>query len=110
MTVLYGGVGYCSADIGAVSRTGYGTGVRVALGGLNVDAVNSRVVTVWGFAACPPGYFCGAGSTSIDIAFPVGMTLPSAGSVLTVYGVTVPGSLTPDGYVVSGYCDPVYGC
>jgi len=24
--------------------------------------------------------------------------------------VTVPGSLTPDGYVVTGYCDPVYGC
>jgi hypothetical protein len=67
-------------------------------------------VTVWGFAACTPGYFCGAGSTSIDIAFPVGMALPSVGSVLTVYGVTVLGSLTPDGYVVSGYCDPVYGC
>jgi hypothetical protein len=98
------------ADIGAISRTDYGAGLRVALPGANVDSVNSRVVTVWGFAACPPGHFCGAGSTSIQIAFPVGMAPPSVGSVLTVYGVTVPGSLNPDGYVVSGYCDPVYGC
>ena len=98
------------ADIGAVARTDYGTGVRVALPGANVESVSGRVVSVWGFAACPPGYFCGAGSMSISVAFPVGMALPSAGSVLTVYGLTVPGSLTPDGYVVSGYCDPVYGC
>jgi hypothetical protein len=109
-TVYYGGVGYCVGDIGAVSRTAYGTGVRVALGGLNVVSVNNRVVTVWGFAACPPGSICGAGSTTIMITFPTGMALPSLGSVLTVYGVTVPSSLTPNGYVLTGYCDPVYGC
>jgi hypothetical protein len=75
-----------------------------------VVSVNNRVVTVWGFAACPPESICGAGSTTITITFPIGMALPSLGAMLTVYGVTVPGSLTPDGYVVTGYCDPVYGC
>jgi hypothetical protein len=82
----------------------------VALGGLNVLSVNNRVVTVWGFAACAPGSICGASSTTITITFPTGLALPSLGSVLNVYGVTVPGSLTPDGYVVTGYCDPVYEC
>jgi hypothetical protein len=110
-SVAYGSNTYCLADIGLVRRTAYGLGVRVALGGLNVTAVNGTTVTFGGWAACAPGMICGASTwTTIVVSFAGQARLPAYGDVVTLYGVTISGSVTPDGFVVTGYCNPDFGC
>jgi hypothetical protein len=87
-------------DIGSGA---YPEGTRVALRSEMVQEVTGTVITFYGFIPCPPGYFCGDGSTivavDVDMA-PLGR-VPDLWSTIDLYGAVHGGtSLVPSDYVV----------
>ena len=111
-TVSFNGEAYCPATIGAVRGTLYGTGVRVVLKGVTVTAVATSSVTVaaWATPPCTPGKYCGQLLTlqSLNVAWS-GTNRPAYGDVLNLFGRTIPTSITPVGYVKTGWC-PIDWC
>ena len=111
-TVSFNGSAYCPATIGAVRTTLYGTGTQVVLRGVTVTAVTTSTVTVavWASPPCPPGKYCGQLLTleSLTVAWS-GTSRPAYGDVLDLFGLTVPTSITPVGYVKTGWC-PIDWC
>jgi hypothetical protein len=111
-TVSFDGAAYCPATIDGVRGTSHGTGTRVVVRGVTVSAVTPSTVTVavWTFPPCPPGKFCGQLMTlqSLTVAWS-GSSRPAYGDVLDLFGQTVPTSITPVGYVTTGWC-PIDWC
>ena len=67
-------------------------------------------VAVWASPPCPPGKYCGQLLTleSLTVAWS-GASRPAYGDVLDLFGLTVPTSITPVGYVKTGWC-PIDWC
>jgi hypothetical protein len=111
-TISFGGVAYCPATIVAGQNTTFGTGARVVLRGVTVTAVSTGTVTVgaWEVPPCPVGHLCGATLTlrTLTVAW-TGTSRPAYGDVLDLFGRTVTASLTPVGYVKTGFC-PIDWC
>jgi hypothetical protein len=111
-TVRFAGADYCPGTIAGVRGSSYGTGTRIVLRGVTVTTVTTGTVTVaaWVARPCPPGMFCGAGMTldSLTVSWR-GTSRPAYGDVLDLFGRTVTSSLTPVGYVKTGYC-PIDWC
>lgn len=109
--VIFNAQPYCAGTLTGVNRTIYGLGQRIALGGVNVSAVNDQnnTVQVWGFDPCPAGQYCGAGSVTTTVVWD-GSPKPTPGDVINLYGVTLTSSLRIDGYVKIGWCHPDWGC
>jgi len=111
-TVRFNGAAYCPATIVGVRGTSYGIGTRVVLKGVTVTAVTPSKVTVavWTSPPCPPGKFCGQLLTleSLTVSW-TGTSRPGYGDVLDLFGRTITASITPVGYVKTGYC-PIDWC
>lgn len=111
-TVSFNGAAYCPATIVGVRNTIYGIGTRVVLKGVTVTAVTTSTVTVaaWTSPPCPPGNFCGATLTlqSLTVSW-TGTSRPRYGDVLNLFGRTITASITPVGYIKTGYC-PIDWC
>ena len=111
-TVTFAGATYCPGTIAGVRGSSYGTGTRIVLRGVTVTNVSTGTVTVaaWVARPCPPGMFCGASMTldSLTVSW-WGTSRPAYGDVLDLFGRTVTASLTPVGYVKTGYC-PIDWC
>ena len=45
----------------------------------------------------------------MTVTFPTEAVLPTYGDVVSLYGTTTTGGLTPVGFQVTGYCDPYWG-
>jgi hypothetical protein len=111
-TTTFNGATYCPATIAGVRKTAYGTGTRVVLKGVTVTAVTTGTVTLgaWAAPACAPNTYCGATMTlqTLTVSWS-GKNRPAPGDVLNLFGSTVPTSLTPVGYLKTGYC-PIEYC
>jgi len=110
--VVFNGGSYCPVSIPQVRATAHGTGARVALMSVTVSEVTAGTVTVavWALPPCPPDKYCGATMTlqSVTVSWQ-GAGRPAYGDVLNLFGLTAPGSLTPAGYIKTGYC-PIDMC
>lgn len=101
--VLLGGQWYCPGYVIGVKRTTYGTGTRIVLRGVTVFAVSGTTVTVSGGPSClTPTTSCGATIPSVAISMSGLSTRPATGDIIDVYGVTSPGSLRANGYIIVG--------
>ncbi|HEX8509661.1 MAG TPA: hypothetical protein VF635_09230 [Propionibacteriaceae bacterium] len=111
-TVRFNGATYCPATIVGVRNTVYGTGTRVVLKGVTVSKVTTTTVTVavWTSPPCPPGKFCGGLMTleSLTMSW-TGTSRPAYGDVLDLFGRTITSTITPVGYIKTGYC-PIDWC
>jgi len=112
-TVIFNGAAYCPATIVGVGATSQGIGTRVVLRGVTVTEVTSRTVTVatWDYTPCPPGKWCGAGYftlQSLTVSWS-GTGRPAYGDVLDLFGRTITASITPSGYLKTGFC-PIDWC
>lgn len=108
----FDGAAYCPATIVGVRGTSYGIGTRVVLKGVTVTKVTTSAVTVavWTSPLCPPGKLCGALLTLESLTVPwTGTSRPGYGDVLDLFGRTIAGTITPVGYVKTGYC-PIDWC
>lgn len=111
-TSSFNGAVYCPITIANLKNTSYGTGIRVVLKSVTVTAVNSSTVTVaaWALPPCTPGNFCGQTLTLHSLTVPwTAASRPEYGDVLDLFGVTIPASITPDGYITTGNC-PIDYC
>jgi hypothetical protein len=113
-TVTFNGAAYCPATIVGVRNTVYGLGSRVVLKGVTVTKAvpGSSTVTVaaWTSPPCPPGKFCGQLLTLESLIVPwTGTSRPVPGDVLDLFGKTITGTITPVGYVKTGFC-PIEWC
>ena len=111
-TVRFNGASYCPATIVGVRNTVYGLGTRVVLKGVTVTAVTTTTVTVavWTSPPCPPGKYCGQVLTLENLTVPwTGTSRPAYGDVLDLFGPTITASITPVGYLKTGFC-PIDWC
>jgi hypothetical protein len=79
---------------------------------VTVTAVTTRTVTVavWTSPPCPPGKLCGQSLTLESLTVPwTGTSRPAPGDVLDLFGRTITASVTPVGYVKTGFC-PIDWC
>jgi hypothetical protein len=104
-TVRFNGAAYCPGTIVGIRGTSYGIGTRVVLKGVTVTAVTTSAVTVAVLEVppCQPGHYCGAILTLQSLVL-TGTSRPAYGDVLDLFGVTIPASITPSGYVKTGFC------
>jgi len=104
----FGGQHYCPADVQGVLATKYGTGRRVWLDRANVVGVDLHTVRLAWAQGCQEPYTCR------DFEFLTvpweGRHRPSTGIEIRLYGTTTEGSLTPAGYVNTGWCFWVQIC
>ena len=111
-TVMFNGASYCPASIAGVRATTYPAGTRVVLKGITVTTVTSSTVTVaaWVSQPCPQGKLCGASLTleSLTVTWR-GTSRPAYGDVINLFGTTITASITPVGYIKTGYC-PIDWC
>jgi hypothetical protein len=82
---------------------------RIVLRGVVVESVSGSQVRVAGGPSCLPTEWCGQLIPSMAVSFPTGAVLPAYGDVVSLYGTTTTGGLTPAGFQVTGYCDPYWG-
>ena len=107
--VEYGGSSYCPGYVFAVRRTLYGVDTRIVLRGVVVESVTGSQVRVAGGPSCLPTEWCGQLIPSMTVTFPTGAVLPAYADVISLYGTTITGGLTPDGFETTGHCDPYWG-
>lgn len=96
-------VRYCSATIDQVKQSRYPVGQRLVLKAVSVTSVSTTSITVsvgWPvFTPCPPGMFCGAGTSTwyqTDLVVPwTGGGRPTSPSVIDLYGTVTAGGVTP---------------
>ena len=110
----FGGSYYCLVSIEDVTSTRFGTGKRVYLAEATVSAVTPNTLTVAQLRNdCPPptpGHFCGASLYYVYLTVPwSGTHRPTYGTVIRLYGTTTSGTMTPTGYVKTGFC-PIDYC
>lgn len=105
----YGGSSYCPGYIFAVRRTLYGVDTRLVWRGIVVESVTGSQVRVAGGPSCLPTEWCGQTIPSMTVTFPTGAVLPAYADVISLYGTTITGGLTPDGFETTGHCDPYWG-
>jgi len=108
-SVEFGGSSYCPGYVFAVRRTLYAVDTRIVLRGVAVVSVSGSRVQVAGGPSCLPTEWCGQTIPSITVTFPAGAALPAYGDVVSLYGITTIGGLTPVGFQVTGHCDPYWG-
>lgn len=106
----FGNQYYCRVPIERVLDSTYATGSQVYLNDAFVTQVTDGTVTVAQTRYvddCPAGQICGAGVQITFVYLTVswsGSHRPAYGTKLRLYGTTVPRSLSPTGYVRTGYC------
>ena len=109
----FGGSYYCLVTIEDVAATRFGTGKRVYLDGAFVTDVAPTTITVAqtrytnDCIPTPEHPYCGAGIQITFVYLKVawsGTHRPAYGTQLRLYGPSIRGSLTPRGYVSTGYC------
>ena len=109
----FGGKHYCPAPVEGVQETRYGEGRRVWMPATVSDVSTDTVTIAQLRDDCPPptpGQFCGASLYYVFLTVPwSGTHRPAEGFVIRLYGVTTAGSLTPVGYVKTGFC-PIEYC
>ena len=67
-------------------------------------------VAAWTSPPCPPGKYCGQLLTLESLIVPWTVTSrPGPGDVLDLFGQTITGTITPVGYIKTGYC-PIEFC
>lgn len=109
--LLFNGQWYCNAAISDVKATRAGIGTRVVLRDVSVTRVDKTTVTVealeWG--NCSSGSYCGDLSTvqRLTVAW-TGRARPPQGRVINLFGTTITGSVSPDGYVLTSGCYITY--
>ena len=84
-------------------------GTRIVLRSVVVDSVSGSQVRVSGGPSCLPTEWCGQTIPSLAVSFPTGAAVPAYGDVVSLYGTTTTGGLTPVGFQVTGHCDPYWG-
>lgn len=114
-TTSFNGAAYCPATIATVRGTMYGIGTRVVLKGVTVTTVGQSTpstvtVAAWALPPCSPGNFCGQTLTlqSLTVTWS-GTSRPEPGDVLDLFGSTIAASITPVGYIKTGFC-PIDWC
>lgn len=107
--VSYQGTSYCPGYIFGVRRTLYGVSTRIVLRGVVVELVSGTRVRVSGGPSCLPTEWCGQTIPSLTVTFPARSAVPAYGDMLSLYGITTTGGLTPVGFQVTGHCDPYWG-
>jgi hypothetical protein len=107
--VEYGGSSYCPGYVFAVLRTLYGVDTHIVLRGVVVESVTGSRVRVAGGPSCLPTEWCGQTIPSMTVTFQAGAVLPAYADVISLYGTTITGGLTPDGFETTGHCDPSWG-
>ena len=45
----------------------------------------------------------------MTVTFPTGAAVPTYADVISLYGKTITGGLTPDVFQTTGHCDPYWG-
>jgi|KBSMisStandDraft_5_1062788.scaffolds.fasta_scaffold8251090_1 hypothetical protein len=45
----------------------------------------------------------------MTVTSPTGAAVPAYADVISLYGTTITGGLTPDGFQTTGHCDPYWG-
>ena len=93
----------------------YGIGTRVVLKGVTVTTVvqgtpSTVTVAAWALPPCSPGHYCGQTLTlqSLTVTWS-GTSRPGYGDVLDLFGSTITASITPVGYIKTGFC-PIDWC
>ena len=107
--VEYGGSSYCPGYVFAVRRTLYGVDTRTVLRGVVVESVSGSQVRIAGGPSCLPTEWCGQTIPSMTVTFPIGAAVPTYADVISLYGTTITGGLTPGGFETTGHCDPYWG-
>ena len=107
--VVFAGASYCPGYVNTIKSTYYGVGQRIVVD-VVVDHVAGSSVQVHGYFWCPPDTYCGAFVyDSMSVTFPTGSALPAYGNMIRLFGVTTPGGLSPNGFVLTGQCEPEWG-
>lgn len=107
--VSYAGASYCPGYIFAVRRTLYGTNAKIVLRGVVVGSVSGTQVQISGGPSCLPTEWCGQTIPSMTVTFRTSTAVPAYGDVISLYGTTTTGGLTPIGFQTTGHCDPYWG-
>ena len=89
----------------------YVTGARMVLRGVNVISVVGTTVRVMGGPSClqdpnEPPVYCGAMVPDVAVSFAGAPAVPRYGEIINLYGVQGASTMTANGHVVTGFCDP----
>ena len=112
--VWFDGRSYCPGYVVGVTTNAYGAGSRIALEGAVVLSVEGGVAVTTDGTHCLPDpsgqpTFCGATLDLLTVDFTGSVAVPTAGDVIDLFGVTDgAGGLRPDGYIVTGWSDPLW--
>ena len=109
--VLFNGQWYCTGYVIGVKTGAYGTGARLVLRSVTVVQVVGTTVTVEGGPSClPTSTYCGATTPTVTTYFTGLPTIPASGDIIDLYGITGTNTLSATGYILTGHCDPDFGC
>lgn len=109
--VAFQGRLYCPGVIAGVVAGAYGTNSRIVLS-VTVTDVSGDLVHVMGGPGCwvDPSWtepvYCGDTLGTMTVDFTGADQLPAPSTGIELYGVTQPGSLVPDGFLTTSWCDP----
>lgn len=109
--VAFQGRLYCPGEIADVVASAYETNSRISLS-VTVTDVSGDLVHVMGGPGCyvDPSWtepvYCGDTLGTMEVDFAGVDQLPAPSTGIELYGVTQPGSLVPDGFVTTSWCDP----